>query len=315
MSGTKVDGQWRDDPNAEAVMKKLGLSCKVGTLRLADVNWELTKENIGRPGKPFCEDTAIEYGCSMIDGDVFPRITSVRDDLEGIVIPVGAHRGWGAHLSKFKVIPTYWVKPEYEYQLRVLSVRTNMMEGRRICKEQVLEYGVDLVRTLSLSVKDVAEMLGVVSNTLSNRVSADRIRQKAVEAGFKGDLSDTAFRQLYKISSYDRVLLAAANHIYENRLTGEEVSFFVSEIAKVRSEYNQWKAIKKMVESMPPFSKGTPVKLAVKTTFTRLLTSLDNLVDGKKRIEELQIERDSDVHCKVKKQWTEFRRRMNNVLK
>jgi hypothetical protein len=66
--------KWTRDPRAESGMKRLGVEWSVETVRIADIDVELSMDRQARIGKKINEDWVIDYAQAMADGAEFPYI-------------------------------------------------------------------------------------------------------------------------------------------------------------------------------------------------------------------------------------------------
>lgn len=312
--------QWTKDPKAEAVLRELKLPIKTETVDLKKIDWKLASENFGRLGRPLVSDTVEDYGLAMLEGHVFPMTVFARHTANGRVTALyplaGLHRSSAAREAGDGEIPAYIVENPLEHQERLIAGMTNRREGMRLNKSEAVEYAVHLVTECKIPAADAAKRLGVSAAYIHQRVRDDRVRKQAAEVGFRGTLGPTIVRLLHRVAGNDKVLLATTQACHSHKLNEREADALTKTVAAQRTEAKQLAYLDEFQKSRQvELAPHSPVRLSVRGKFLRQLHALRTAIAGAERIEDLQIQRGSDDHKNIQKEWADLKKEITRLMR
>jgi hypothetical protein len=312
----RPEEQWIDDVKAESTLKELGVQFKSGKLNLADVNWKKTLENFGRTGRALNQDRVEDYALGLLEGDKFPRPIAINTK-DGIVIYAGVHRTKAAVAAELKAIGVYYADPQLEHQIRMLAGVTNRKEGLGTTREEATAQAAHICQEFGLLPKDVAKRYRVNPKTVEKKISVDNVRRKCAEAGFKGSLPETVYAALFKLTKNYTVLCKAAEHIQKYKVASTECPSFTKSILVGKTESEQLAVIDKDARRRSVATNGHAPRGRMpslrRTTFLKLFRGLLRYATTL-TFEQLQVEKESDEHKELRKEWRELRSRLNKIL-
>jgi ParB-like chromosome segregation protein Spo0J len=313
-----VEG-WVRDPKAEFVLRQAKITSKRIVLDLEKIDWQTTEKNAGRFHRIISDSTIEDFKGFIQRGDKMP-MPVVAETAKGLfVVVAGVHRTKSALAAGKRTIAAYLASIEFPYQFRLVATLTNRLEGTRVTKEEALLYAVDLVTNGGLQPKEVAELLSVNLSSLNARLRCLRIRTQAIKAGSKkaSQIADTTLKHLGPLTPNSKVLKAAVDYLYFFELGANEARDLALLVSKAKTEAQQLviierEASRRQREETP---KASPVTLAIRTKFLRTFHALVGILDGKTKLADLQIAKDSDEIKGIRKEWRELKKALNGILK
>lgn len=307
------------DPRAESGMKRLHIEWSVETVRIADIDVELSMDRQARIGKKINEDWVLDYAQSMSEGAEFPM--PILQKIKGgrYFIWSGNHRINSIKLLNELELAAYVVKVTDQRMQDILPRVVNTWEGHRESRDAVLEHARYVVERHGLSTEEVARMFGLRVDQLSVVMRTGNVAAKIAECGLKVDLPKSTLIKLAPIDN-SNVLKATVKLIKEESLAGDKAyqliedvkrasteSTALAEVAKWRKIINDRKPPKVERNGSPP-----PMKRQNRGRFVDLLTRLEKFLDGIKTCTQLQLD-DADVKI-VAQAWDKVERKVNALM-
>lgn len=311
---------WCADQKAEDVLRSVEVDYEVVRFPVSEIDWKETDNNPARITRKLNEGNVEDYALAMMEGDHFPR-PIVCSTEKGYMVVAGVHRCKAAmEIGSNEEIEAYLAFPKLLHHIPLICYDSNRREGSRQEKEEALIGALYLVQNCDIGYRDAAKKLRVNPGTVKAKLSAVRVSTQAGESGFSKYLSESHWIALSRLKGNDKVLVACASYVYNRKLTSDQTRDTVSEVVKHRTEASQLACIEEFDKAALGSPAETvvgpvkPISLPTRTKFFRWFNCLSNLV-GNKKLEELQIVRDSDEHKNLKKSWADFKRRMNNAIR
>lgn len=314
MSNTKVDivannrvldvnpvVNWRDDPDAEAVIGFVGVNWDKRDILLANVDWDESANNCARMLNPLNEEKIEDYATCMLRGDAFPSIV-VEYTETGYVILGGNQRINAVKRVHGKSAEAYCVSGLTTAQRESLIRSLNARHGWGTSKEERIEHAVYLVRAQGLSTDDAAKLMVVSTTTISKRIRAENAKANLAKSGLDASkLSLSHMDALDKIQDND-IQLEVARIAVQKGVSAESVKSVVDSMQKVRSRSSQISKMKEWAKDLLPVTEGKKtLKSPRRDKFLRSLTALNDFLErgndgsGFSSLDELQcVDADSD---------------------
>jgi len=308
---------WRDDPNAESVMKSIGISFESLTIGLSEIDWNSTDQNPGRLGREYDKETVEDYAHDMSKGDKFPKPVAKLNEKGKYVVLAGVHRARASELANHKEIEIYCVEEMTSREEFLLCIQTNRKEGRRTPKKVAYRQGIYLVQEYEVSIKYAADCVGVSPSTLSKWLKQEETKKHLNTLGFKGDLGQEQLGQLGTLPKFDELLLMSADLMNRYNLTSEETKNLVEELKSLRSEAQQLMFLedeKNKYKKDREKARGKRGNRSAKSLFKQSINNLNSRIERFPTKEKMEISIKSNEFYELKKLWETVKRKVNNVF-
>lgn len=311
--------KWARDPKAEFGLKQLGIDYDVATVRLCNINVELSMERQARIGKKLNDDWVLEFAQQMENGAEFPMPILQLMKKDNYFIFSGNHRTNAAKLKGESEISAYIVKVTDQRLLDILPRVVNTWEGHRESRDSVLEHARYVVETHGYTVEQSCNMFGLQPQWLWQVIRANGVQRAIEETGIRGViLPKTALIKLAPLADNKNVLKATVKLFKDHSVapTGPQAVQILDDVkkgdteAKQLAEVNKWN---KLFESQK--TKTAPAPTLVRqqrTTFLRNLTNLDKFLQGVSQVSQLQL--DPSDHKIVDQSWDRILQKMVALL-
>ena len=293
---------WTADPSAEPALKEFGVKYEVGSVDLADIDWDLSRDNHARIiGKQIDEDLVAEYALAMERGDAFP-MPVVRKQGRKYVVMGGNHRFQAVKLLDGTKAECYIVSTSDGYTIDMLPRVLNRRGGRRTSADEAYQHALYAMNKYGITIKEAAAAFGVSDKALGNKVQVNELRGVLVGKGVPADkLTDEACRLLAVVKNNENVLVSAANLVHKSKFVGHETKDFVNKIKSARTEASAMAVVAEYEDKLGTKNGKPEAKRAqkvVRMKFLRSLTGIESVIQKANSLARLQItepEEKSDV--------------------
>lgn len=310
--------KWGRDLKAESGMKRLNIEWTVETVRLADIDIELSMERQARIGKKINDDWVLDYAQSMSDGAEFPMCILQRLKGGRFFIWSGNHRTGSARFLNELEYPAYIAKITDQRMMDILPRIVNTWEGHRESREAVLEHAKYVVERHGLEAEKVAKMFGLNVNHLWVVMRAGAIEERLEQVGVKkGIFSKTTVLKLGTITN-NNALKATAKLLKDENLAGTRAEQVIDDVKRgstetqMLAEVSKWR---KVYDDRKPKNGAArlPIERKNRSRFIDGLSRLERFLDGIKTATQLQLD-EADVKI-VAASWDKIERRINALMK
>lgn len=308
-----LDVRWVSDFKAEDVLASEGVLFDTANVPLSQIDWKASHTNCGRMGGALDEEKVGEMASAMERGDAFPMPILCHHN-EGYVIPAGMHRCTAALKAGCTHVRCYRITLDLPSSYRLISVLTNSKEGDRETAEQRIEQVIALHRA-GYDLNEAARKLNVPESTVRHRVVAESIKDKLLEYGNSkvNKVTRTSLSKLNKLDNV-KVMSSLVDIAADCNLTSEELAGLVKDIKGLPSETQKLAHIEKECDKRNRTSETMGMTLKTRTKFLRSLSGLKNVVRGKSTLEDLQIVRGSQEHGDIKNEWSQLRKKLDQII-
>lgn len=236
--------QWRDDPDAEAVLKFVAVEWVVKAISFDDIDWVASGTNCARLWNPINAEKVAEYHTAMTQGDVFPRIV-VEASAKGFVILGGNQRS--AAVKEFPApwptVEAYVVRPLTTAQRESCIRGLNSRHGWGSSKEERIEHAVYLVMKHGVATADAAKLMVVAESTINEHVRASTARSRLAQKGIDtSDMTNGALSVISKISD-EKLMTKVAKVVLQHKPSKEQTDNVVKAILSAKSPAEAAKTI------------------------------------------------------------------------
>lgn len=182
--------QWTDDPQAESQLSTIGLAWTRLDIRFTDIAIKESLDNNARLDKPLCEETALEYACSMHVGAKFPapifrpngggkyRVLSGNHRVGGVDILIDNH---DLDLEDALFDRAYVVTVDDPAMIELVCRSANRWQGRRQGKTEALEHAKWMMTHYNMGIEELSKNFFLPVKALRDRFKAEELR-KTIEA-------------------------------------------------------------------------------------------------------------------------------------
>lgn len=306
--------KWGRDLKAESHLRRLGIEFSVETVRLAEIDTELSMERQARIGKKINDDWVLEFGQAMLDGAEFPMCILQKIKGGRYFIWSGNHRTNAAKLIGELEYPAYIVKVTDLRMQDILPRVVNTWEGHRESREAVLEHAKYAVERHGIEPEEAARMFGLKIDWLWLALRAGKIEKQLNDAGVKtAGFAKSIILKLGTIGNAN-AMKAAAKLIKDEGLAGARADQIVDDVRKHSTEAQQIAEVsrwRKLFDERKP-TNTVPIRRKNRSRIVDMLTRLEKFLSGIKKASQLQLD-DTDVKI-VASAWNQVERKMNALM-
>lgn len=302
----KVMRIWRDDPDAESVLRFAEVSWIVKVISLEDIDWDTSALNCARLWNPINEEKVSDYRSAMEVGDVFPRIV-VEAGPRGFVILGGNQRSSAFRRIGESELEAYVVKPLLNSQREICIRSLNSRHGWGSGKEERLAHAVYLVLSCGVTTSDAARLQVVSTSAVNENVRAHQAKTRLAAKGI--DVTSVPMGVMAEVSkvSDERLAVRLSKIIIEHSPTKDHVANVVKCLVKSTSAATTTKTLNEFESELKSLDNATrPASSSVqrprRRKFILLLTGLSEFLErgnngtGFSTLDELQcIDEDSQM--------------------
>jgi len=310
---------WTDDPQAESQLSNVGLAWTRVDVRFCDIAIKESLENNARLDKPLCEETALEYACSLQGGAKFPapvfklngggkyRVLSGNHRVGGVDLLIDS-RDLTADEAIFE--RAYVVATDDTAMIELVCRSANRWQGRRQGKAEAFEHARWMMKKYNMSIDELSKHFFLSVKFLRDRFRADELRMEIQSNNVPtSNLTDNQIITLGRLAFNKKLLSRAAAVAQEYKLKLDETKT-LADRAKAESQNGEQSgiaAIKEIEEShktvrrqLPP--AGAAARRPIRSRFYQYLNSFHNFVKcGNKgrsfdNLDQLQIANKHDRH-------------------
>lgn len=254
----KSDFVWRDDPDAEAILRYVGKSPTIKVIRLSEIDWPGSANNCARLLNPINEQKVEDYETGFRRGDVFPRIV-VEHTKKGYVILGGNQRSNAVRrIDPNAAIEAYCVQSLILAEREAIIRSLNSRHGWGMDKAERIEHAVYLVRECGNSTKDAAWLMQVSDVTIHARIRSESAKAELAKMGI--DSSRIPLGHLDAISKVrdESALKEIGETVVKFAPTHEQTKCVVAAVSKSRSQAERIKRIREWSNSLSESASITP---------------------------------------------------------
>jgi ParB-like chromosome segregation protein Spo0J len=226
-------------------------------IALTDIDAKASRANQARH-EPIDDALVERYCLDMIDGVAFPAVVAERNKSGKYVLLDGNHRCAASLMAEKTSIDLYEVKLPSDY-VRALLIRTlNLLEGKTLTKEEVLEHAAYLVNHYGKTKEAVAAELRLKSHTLTDYMRYCNTLQSLEHSGVVNAkaLKQTSVLALHAIS-LEAPQASAAQLVLDAHMLGSEVDALVKAVRQAPTEKRQLEVIEENRENLLGRIQGT----------------------------------------------------------
>jgi len=308
---SKVRVDWQDDPQAENLMRDLGVTWELRNVSIDAIDWSESYGNGARIGVPIIQDSVESLGMAMRYGSKIPRpVVYVPNGRTLYVIASGnqrlnAYKEVGDHEQK---VPCYFASFEDQLTFEVFLRVANTVHGVPYSPQDRREHAFYCVKRLGMKSADAARMFLVTEDTITNyvraietRVELDRARVPNVER-----LNQSHLHALARISD-EKSKQLLANVATQYDVTGERLNQVAAIVDSAKSQTEKTKAIKSLESELKETAKpkgihpgknrvGRPRRDRLFHMLSQLAGFLESGIDGTgfTDLEQVQCDRADD---------------------
>ncbi len=199
------------------------------------------------------------------------------------------------------------------------------MLGARQDREEAVHHAVDMINKYSMSVEDIAEMLGVAAGWLYNRVASELCRQDLVAAGVRAERLNHSQLQQINSLKLDKPKAELAKLTVQYKVGSEDVRKLASQVKQKTSERDQMSVLRQERQTLASSAeaeknaKGSSVRKPLRTQFFRFLNALGGFILKGHRgkpftgIKQLQLTTKADRDS-ARRTWRELREAIDAIL-
>jgi hypothetical protein len=297
--------QWTQDTYAESKLKEFGATYTVKDIPVSSINWKESSKNHARADKPITDELVEDYALAMESGDIFPMIVVmlIPGSKEYIVLS-GNHRFKAADLKGEKTIKAYVISSDEASALDVLPRIFNRGHGLRQTKDEAIRNAIWTINAHSMTIQRAAELFGLKPDAIAKQIKIEHTRAILESGGVKAHrIPNTAIHRLSAVA-LDNVMIALGRIVSDAGLSVEQTNDMVLDVRKVenKSEPQQMAAVAEWENrfltrrisqsSVEDVAEEIEVKKtrSVRVKFITILTTMERMVAGKKRLSNLGIE-------------------------
>lgn len=236
--------EWRNDPDAEAVLQYVGVESELREVCLEEVDWVASANNCARLQDPLNQQKIDEYEAAMRRGDRFPRVV-VEDSKKGYVILGGNQRcNAQKQIDPKAVVGAYCVSPLTEGHREAIIRSLNSRHGWGMDRAERLDHGVHLVRKFGFSADDAAHLMQVSPNRINARIRAENTRAELAKSGINSNpMSLVQLEEIGKIND-DYLRKQVAKEVEQHSPSGEDTRNAVRAILSQRDKASRVKLLR-----------------------------------------------------------------------
>lgn len=284
---TNINVQWRDDPDAETILRDIaGLPYTVETISLDGIDWSESANNCARLTDPLNAEKIEDYATGMNRGDVFPRIVVERHKKKNKYVILGGNQRSAAlkTINASALIECYVVDPLTSDERELVIRSLNSRHGWGPTKEERIEHAVYLVRKHGMHVETVARAMIVGASTINLHIRAEDERARLAKNGIDSSrFSKTLLAALPSVAD-ESLRNTVAKTAIETKSSGEKAASLAAVVAKAKSKAAASAAIadfKKSADAIGEIKKnrGTQLKKPRREKALYLLTSLCDFLE------------------------------------
>jgi hypothetical protein len=242
-------------------------------------------------------DPELVEGYALADkrDDQFPPLVLWRPTPRSKYILIDGNQRCGAYLqNRREHANAYLVRSGDPLFIKRLTYRfNNLVNGRRLSKEETMEHAIEFVRSVGWNVKYAAQEFEVSQGTLQSRIRAAEIKEKLEKANVKNiqRISETSYRYLGSFEQLgDDVLVKAAKVVIDNGLGEKEMTHMAGKVKEANTHEKKLKAIETYaaspeVRARREQTKGgqrQPVRPDPRSRFARAMLELQHLMEDYK---------------------------------
>lgn len=240
---TAID--WVRDENAEQIMRGGGHKYKLAKLKLGEIDWKGSTQNIGRPEKALDEERVWEIAENMDRGFRFPMpvIAEVRGKK---LILSGNHRCNGARVLDPPTIDVYLIQLDDMQEFKSLGFEMNRVVGMANPMQVALEQACEMVMSGGMTINEACTRFRVKNSTLSRLVRITRARTELMKMNVAANrLGDVQVEMLAKLQGNEHVFREAGHLFvqYPNSFPQDYARSFCNKVQSKRTEGDQIAAI------------------------------------------------------------------------
>lgn len=278
-SVTEKSLQWRQDPDAESVIRYVGLEFEERTVSLDRIDWNESAHNCARMLNPLNDEKIEDYATCMKSGDVFPSVV-LENTPAGYVILGGNQRLNAAKRINVTSAFAYIVSDLTTAQRECLIRSLNARHGWGTSKEERIEHALHLVMELGVSTADASRLMVVSESTLCKHVRVKQARASLAKVGV-----DTSCLSMSHIDALDRIpdedmQADIARIAVAKKATGESVKSVADAVCSVKGRAAMASKIKEWSKDLAPVAnKGKVMSAPRRDKFLRLLTTMNDFLE------------------------------------
>lgn len=226
-----------DDPQAENIMKELGVTWNVEVIDMKKIDWQMTMQNHGRVNNLRPE----QYAKLLADkrrGDQFPRCVFAKQNNGKYVVLSGCNRTKADKEIGAAKCTAYIVTFD-ALTCQAIAIRTNSIHGHGLSVQEQLRLAVDMVDGHGLTIRDVARIMGLDEDQLTRSCTIVRTNTNLLAHGTAQHvltaICDTTKTLLNKLRAKPTVMRAAAEFIASYKIGQDEAKLITTELANTES--------------------------------------------------------------------------------
>lgn len=282
--------KWRDDPDAETILKMVGVPYSVSEISFTQIDEVASANNCARMGDPINAEKVEEYEASMRRGDTFPRIV-VEQSKKGLIVLGGNQRFSAAKKYAFSQpqnrlcsLEAYVVKPLTESHRQAVIRSLNSRHGWGTEKSERIEHAVYLVRSCGFLRDDAAKLMSVSTHGIDMRIKAEDTRHALGASGINSNkLPMCTLYALGRIKDED-IQKQVAKVAIAAEASGESVTAVATQIEAARSKAKKADIVKEWTKEIAyknPETNGErkTVKTPRRDKFLRKLSDMVDFLD------------------------------------
>lgn len=242
----------------EQVLNRQGVTWKyLERLDLKAVDSKLSLKNQARLLEPEDKELQEQYADLYKEGSQGPPIVVYERNSGGkrtFIIIDGNQRTAAARKAGLDTLDAYVVDSKDDMVLDDLTWSwNNLVNGKRLTREESIEHAVTMVEKYSISMKEAARRYGVPWRAVQTRITANKarsvLRERAAPQAASG-LSDPKLESLYSFATIgEDVFTIAATTAHRCGLVESDIRDLKREVDKAKTHEDKVKAVVEFSES------------------------------------------------------------------
>ncbi len=286
--------KWRDDTDAESMLNDMGIEFRLRDYNMADIDLEEGKINNARMSDPLNDSLVEEFALAMERGNTFPRPLVLARKAHKALPLSGNHRMASADMLGAKIISCYEITSDDRALVDLLPRALNRLHGARQSKEEAIQHAMYAIQEYGYTVKQAAQLFCLRDKTISDEIrfckQRDFLESKSIPAR---KLQKTAVAKIGMLSGNENVMVAAARLAVGQQV--ETVSSMVDKIRAAKTEATQMAVVADYESRLAIPEPAVKQERQLKAKFLSGLTTLENLVEGRTSLAQVQITKEADI--------------------
>lgn len=280
------------NPTYEQALNKTGITWRYEEkVPLDDINFAKGIQNQARLLEPLDTELVNDYAVAMKRGDDFPPVVLSRPG-RGKWVPIDGNQRLAARQKVNHAVTDAYIVEVQDPKVidRLTWTFNNLVNGKRLTKEECLEHAVSYVRKYGVTSKEAALEWGVNETSLRHRLGVERAREVLTQHDIKltPSVSEEHLRSLKGLIDLGEDIFCEAFKVVASAgLTTSEADDLYRDIKRARTTEARMEVISKTATSdrvvaRKAETKGGQTRIrpnAPREKYRKLVKDLDRILE------------------------------------